>query len=998
VRSPRLVGRADQLTWIGNVMRSVQEQHTNVLLIAGEAGIGKSRLAREAQIVAQAFGAWALQTFCFESDQSVPYAPLLDLVEAWVRSAPNSVPFLGSAASILVKWIPSLERILPSTAPAVPLEPEQERHRLFRTLTDVFIRVAEIQPLLILVEDLHWSDEASLAYWLYLVRHLPPRPLLLILTYRSDQAPPRLQHFLAELQRSPLVTEIVLNRLTRAEVVEMLQAILMEPREISYSVVEPIYRLSEGNPLLVEEMLKVLLAAGELFQAEGQWWLRPTRRVHIPRTVQDAVQWRVASLDVTAHHALSLAAVVGQRFDFTLLQELTGLDEQKMLEVVQALLAAQLVVEESAETLAFRHALTREAIYSQMLARERKGLHRAVAEAIERLAQSSHTAPPDTRWGELAFHFYQAGVWDKAWLYARGAGEKAQRLYALHEAVEHFTRALEAAQNLSSVESNEIAELYRARGQAYETRGDWEAARADYERALEVARTAPSLRAEWQALLDLGFLFAALDYKQAGDYLQRALSLARALDDPAPLAHSLNRVGNWHMNLDDPETALRLHLQALEIFTRLDDRAGTAETLDLLGTTQCARGDLLHGADYYAQAITLFRELDDRRGLVSALASLSERGGMWANEILVAAAPTLAAANAEAERALALAREMGWRSGEAYALVQVAMSEGAQGEYARALGLAQQALALAQEIEHSQWTGYAHAALGTLYHDLLAWNVARDHLEQAIKYAEQIGSLYLRRVVVSYLVRTCIEQNEPRRAESLLAAAVADAAPNTMLRRAHWRARAELALAQDDPPQALRLTDELIAAVPNLSEHPARVIPRLWLLRGECLLALRHLEEAAAVLAAARDQADARGALPVLWRIQVALANVYKLQRRREPAEAALDAAGRLIAQLAAKIPDENLHQAFLQRAYATMPTLRRPSALRAAKKEFGGLSARERQVAALIAQGKSNAEIARHLVVSERTVQSHVANILSKLGFSNRAQIAAWTAEKRLR
>jgi DNA-binding CsgD family transcriptional regulator len=1033
MRSPRLIGRQAQLTLISDLLQEIEARHPHLLLVAGEAGIGKSRLVQEAKALAQARGFMRLQANCFEPDQGVPYAPLMDMLEAWTRSAQDPASFLGAAASILVRWNPALETWLSNIVPAAPLEPQQERRRLFHSLTDLLIRLAAAQPLMLSVEDLQWSDEASLAFWLYLAHHLASSPLFLLMTYRSDQVPPRLEHFLAELDRLLLAAEIRLDRLTRAQVEEMIQAILAEEHGISRALVEPIFRLSEGNPLLVEEMLKGPLAAGELFQVDGQWRVKPFTDVHIPRSVQDAVHLRAAALGEPERHVLKLAAVAGQRFDFALLLELTGTAERELLDIVQTLIAAQLVVEENAERFAFRHAMTREAVYSQMLARERQVLHRAIAEAMERSEQSVRSDSPDARVGglvvhqteaagsisvqrqlssaqsggpsphlhhvgALAYHFYEAGVWDKALQYAQRAGEKAMSLYASREAVEHFTRALESAKNLPLAESAEIPELYRRRGQAHEILGDFQSARSDYERALAAARSIQDRRSEWQALLELGFLFASRDYGQAGEYLERALGAARSLRDPAALGHTLNRVGNWKMNLDDLDSALRDHHEALEIFARLNDRGGLAETLDLLGTTHCARGDLIQGAACYAQAIALFQELDDRPGLVSALASRSERGGMWANDTLVAAAPTLAEAAADAERALALASEIAWRSGEAYALVQVAMSEGARGNYGRALDLAHRGLAAAQEIEHLQWTGYAHAALGALYHDMFDWPAARVHLEQALRYAKEIGSPHLRRVVVAYLARTYVELDDPQRVESLLAATgCAEAAPQTMRGRACWLARCALALAQGRPAAALGLADELIAAAPNLTDVSTHVIPRLWLVRGECLCALRRLDEAAAVLESAREASQARGALPLLWRIRIALGRVYKLQRRRDAAEAVLHEARTLVEQLAAGIPGQDVRANFLQRASATIPRLAPASSLRAAKKEFGGLSARERQVAALIAQGHSNAEIARQLVVGKRTVESHIAHILSKLGFSSRAQVAAWAAEKRL-
>ena len=164
---------------------------------------------------------------------------------------------------------------------------------------------------------------------------------------------------------------------------------------------------------------------------------------------------------------------------------------------------------------------------------------------------------------------------------------------------------------------------------AYETVGDFENALADLSTALELARdsTPGDRAAEWQALLDLGFLWASRDYTHTRDYFQQALALARQMGDPEILAHSLNRLGNWHANLEQPLEARLCHEEALAIFEALNHPSGRAETLDLLGMTMLLGGDSIQSAAYFERAIALLRDLDDRLGLISALTSLPMPGG-----------------------------------------------------------------------------------------------------------------------------------------------------------------------------------------------------------------------------------------------------------------------------------------------------------------------------------------------------------------------------------
>src|SRR5205085_3843861 len=295
---------------------------------------------------------------------------------------------------------------------------------------------------------------------------------------------------------------------------------------------------------------------------------------------------------------------------------------------------------------------------------------------------------------------------------------------------------------------------------------------------------------------------------QAGDYYRQALALARTMDDPATLAHSLNRLGNWYLNAEQPQEALRCHQEALATFQALSDRRGKAATLDLLGMASLLSGDLVQSAVYYEQAIALLRELDERERLPNSLATLMLCGGNYQTETLVPAAGGFAESLKLGELALKIAGEIGQRSDEAYTLIHMAMCLGPRGEYARALEVAQRGLVIAEEIEHRQWMTAGHRALGALYLDLLALSEARQHLEQALSLAQEIGSWNWNRIISGFLARVYLLQHDLAKAEAILTAALEpDAVMQTIGQRLVWSARADLALARGDPGQALDITE-----------------------------------------------------------------------------------------------------------------------------------------------------------------------------------------------
>ena len=991
---PVLIGRTPDLAALHMLIDSTKSGWGQVALLSGEAGIGKSRLAKEAKAYATAQDFRVVQGNCFPTDLSCPYASLLDLLRTLLAHADATTihamlkPFARDLYPLLPDVVPPMTDLI-TTQPLTALEPEQEKRRIFTALAHCFTSLATTQPLMLIVEDLHWCDDTSLEFLHYLARHSTDHSLMLLMTYRNDEIRPALGSWLAQLDRERLAQEYLLTSLSRNDVDAMLKAIFDLQRRVPSETLDALYGLTEGNPFFIEEILKSLITIGGIFYIDETWEHKPLSELHIPRSIQDAVQQRTDQLSKDARHVLILAAVAGRRFDFALLQQLTHHDEQHLLLLMKELIAAQLVVEESAEQFAFRHALTRQAIYTQLLVRERRAIHHKIAETIESLYAT--TLEPYLE--DLAYHYYKAEVWAKALEYGQLAGIKAQALYSPRAAIEQYTQALHAAQHITILPSTD---LYRRRGQAYETLGDFEQAQRDYKQALDIARSAHDGVAEWQSVIDLGFLWAGRDYEQAGTFFHQAIELARTLDDPKLEAHSLNRMGNWHLNIEQPLEALSYHREALTIFQKLHDQKGIAETLDLLGMTSYLGGDLVQGTAYYKQAVTLFRELDDRHGLTSSLATLTLSGATYQTDTMVSAATNLAEVIQDTEQALKIAREIDQRPAEAYALFQLALCLGSQGEYGRALATVQQSLDIAEEIEHRQWQTAAQTVLGGIYSGLLAYTQARKHFEQALDLAREIGSLFWTRIATGYLASAIILQGDLTRAELVLNAALDPQTPaQTMAQRLMWCAQVELALAQGNPARALDITDLLIASDPNTPEE--RNILRVSKLRGEALMALQRPMEAESALTATQAIATAQGARPMQWRICVSLGNLYQALGRNNEAEQVFVTARMLIEELAGYVSEEGLRENYLRQATAMLPLTRPLSPARTRKQAFGGLSMREREVAALIAQGKSNREIADMLVLSERTIESHVSSILFKLDFTSRTQIATWAVEKGL-
>ncbi|MEO8285652.1 MAG: AAA family ATPase [Chloroflexota bacterium] len=980
----------------------IGESRGQTVLVTGEAGIGKSRFISEVKKQAGKRNLLILEGGCFEPDQTVSFAPIHDLLRDVLKAYPADrvLGLLGSSARQWARTLPELERDLPDGSYVQPAS-EQENRRLLRDIAQFFVRLSSIQPLLIVLEDLHWSDDNTLEFLHYLAREITTEPILLLLTYRSDEASACLTHLLAELDRERLAVELSLPRLSIAQVDQMVRAVFGLKRPVRSELLEAIYSLTGGNPFSIEEVLKLLAPTGDIFLVESALDRNTLSPVAVPRSVLDDVSRRLRQVSVQAIATLSLAAVVGNSFDFGLLQELTTLDESVLLKQIKELIDAQLIVEMSADRFAFRNTLTRQAIYSQLLARERRVLHKRIGEAMEGM----HSIDLGASLDDLAYHFFEASSWERALAYSERAGEVALARYNPRVAVEHFTRALEASRQLGLPPN---PRLYRLRGLIYDTLGQFGKAYADQETALQAASVSGDRHAEWCALLELGKLWAGRDYERSGQYYRQAISLAHQIGKPAASASSLNRMGTWHLGMEQMADALKCHQDALALYEEVNDQHGIGETLSLTGAALYAMGNIRESADYYDRSVVLLRKLDDRQALVSSLPVLSTlRGPSYLHSTVAqggsanlssSSRPIKSRSTYDVEDALKLARDIHWRLGEANALCSLANSLGAQGEYANALALANANLLIVEELDHAEGLAAAHCLLGALFVDLFALNEAREELERALTLSTDIGCMTWMYFATGLLVETCIQQGDLARVEALLGVTdELEDLPQSLGQRLVWCARAELALAEGDPHTALGITDQLMSCAGKGNGTGSLTPPKLSLHRAEALAGLGRLDEAIAELKEAKQSASSSGMRSMLWRVQATLGKLLQQQGHQTEAADEFSEALSVIEELALHIPDDEQRKNFQTIAASAIPRTFGSSLRSVSRKENGGLTTRELEVAVLIAEGKSNYDIATELVVSKRTIETHLSSILSKLGFVSRKQIASWAVEKRL-
>jgi tetratricopeptide (TPR) repeat protein len=917
-RPAALIGRKAEWIQLVDTWQRASAGQPHLLVLSGDVGIGKTHLAEELLTGVGRQGIATAIARCYAVEGELAYMPVV----AWLR-AEALRPALAVLDAVwlteVARLLPDLLRERPDLPHPSPLQEDWQRQRLFEALARALL--IRGGPLLLLLDDLQWCDRETLALVHYLLRFDPKARLLIVGTLRAEELTKEhsLQSWLASLRREGQLTEINLERLTAAESTSL--AAQLSGRELDAEVTNRLYQDTEGNALFVVETVRLGLEAAEEREQQDPSSAEPkeqgaAQQRRLPPTIHAVITARLEQLSPRARELVSVAAIIGRAFSFEVLTAASGWNDEAVVEALDELGERRIIREQGSDNYDFSHDKLRKGAYTSLSRARRRLLHRRVADSMERFSGSSLPG----RLTDLAYHYYEAGSWEQALRYGQRAGEQEQAMYAPRAAVEQFTRALDAAQKGSIPPP---ALLYHLRGQAYQTLGDFERARPDYETSLQLARDADDHQGEWQALMDLSFLWAERDYIKMGAYCQQALALARGMDDPITLAHTLSRRGNWLVNIEQPLESLRYHQEALTIFQGLQDQHGIAETLDLLGMASYLGGDLVQGTDYYHQAIALFRELDDRHGLTSSLATLAIRGPTFQTDTMVAASTNVAELIQETHEALVIARTIDQRPAEAYALFQLALCLGSVGDYGRALTTAQQSLRIAEEIEHRQWQTAAHTVLGGIYSGILAYPQAREHFERALVVAREIGSLVWTRIVTGYLASALIAHGDLSQAQQVLRTELDPRTPtHTMAQRLMWCAQVELALAQGQPARALEMTDALITSDPHTS-HGGTIL-RFSKLRGETLLALQQPVEAEAALNAALTLARAQGVRPMQWRISLTLGKLYQSQGRHTEAKQLFVTARTIIEELATTIADEELRDTFLSQANRLLPRAHR--------------------------------------------------------------------------
>ncbi len=612
------VGREREMDELRAGFEDTLSGRGRLFMLVGEPGIGKTRTAEELVTYARLRKAQVLWGRCYEGEGAPAYWPWVQAIRAYVHDRDPHVLLseMGSGASDIAQVVSEVRQRLPGLPEPPHLEPEQARFRLFDGITTFLKNAAHAQPLVLVLDDLHWADKPSLLLLQFLARELRGARLLVLGTYRDVDL--RRQHplsqTLGELTREQLSQRILLRGLGEPDVqrfIEITAGVKPPP-----SMVDAVYKETEGNPFFVNEVVRLLVADGRLEHPEQvKSW-----SVSIPQSVREVVGRRLDHLSADTNRVLTSAAVIGREFGVDVLEQVSDLSGDRLLEVLEEAVAARVIAEvpRSAGRYAFSHALIRETLYEELSTTRRVRLHRQIGEKLEIL----YGANPEPHLAELAYHFFEAaqgGDVDRAIAYAVRAGDRAADLMAHEEAAHQYELAIQALELREGSDQGQCAMLLKL-SETWWRAGEYERAKDVALRAAQIARTLGA--AEQLACAALAFggplpLFAAVirdetliglleealgalpegdsvlrvsmlgrlaeeitvsdPYERRESLCRPAIEMARRIGAPAALAPALKSA---HWALWIPETAeerRRIADEILELARTSGDRATLAE-------------------------------------------------------------------------------------------------------------------------------------------------------------------------------------------------------------------------------------------------------------------------------------------------------------------------------------------------------------------------------------------------------------------------------------
>ena len=567
------VGRTEEYAALGRFLDQVAAGEGRVVILVGPLGVGKTRMATEISTLALDRGFLTLAGNCYDR-VDVPFIPVVEILDdALARSSTPDVfrRALGADAAEVARLVPQLRRVFPDIPPPSPTTPEQSRRVLFNAVATLLARTADAGPVLLLVEDLHWADEGTLALLSHIARSIRGLPVMLLGTlrdYQLDSAGP-LAQTLDECTRLHLLERVNLRGLSPSSVSDLIRT--LSGQEPPASLVDAIYSRTDGNPFFVEELFKHIKEQGRLFDASGKFRASfKAEDLEVPPSARLVIRRRLARLNDATVKILGTAAVIGRSFTFALFEASCGGDADLLLDSLEEAEAAGVIsssLEQREALFRFSHELIREVVLTELSVPRRQRLHLRIADAIERIYAGSL----EDKVSDLAYHLLHSGSFAEAPRTVEclaTAAKQAVTQSAYESALSHLSNALERIREFgpgAARDERELA-LYLEYLKVVRLTTRWTTSEsgAIYARARELCERSGQSSKMYEVLRgSANFHLGRGELDLAQDYGERILEISHSTSQPELVSSANYTLGHVFCLKGDLVSA-HTHLEAIQ--------------------------------------------------------------------------------------------------------------------------------------------------------------------------------------------------------------------------------------------------------------------------------------------------------------------------------------------------------------------------------------------------------------------------------------------------
>jgi predicted ATPase/class 3 adenylate cyclase len=759
-RSTPLVGRAAELETIRHIIAQAAEGQGQLLVINGEAGVGKSRLLAEVIALARERGMTGVRGDCLSYGAQSPYLPWIELLNAyfgldgdgggqveervrWIeRRMVAADPALGD-------WVPLIAQLLGLPAPdnelTASLNPQLRKQRTFDIVLTLLRDEAQRVPLyLVVFEDVHWIDAISLEMLDYVARNIGSHPILLVALHR-----PTIE--LTDWERYDYHHYLELTDLPSEDALELVK-LRLGMAEVPPSLHDRVVRGGERvNPFFVEELVNALIDRGVLQARDGGYAVvGDMSRLRLPDSVQALVMSRVDRLDESSKLTVKVASVIGRTFKYRPLRaiypvEITPDRLRQNLERLSRLDLTPLDRPAPEWEYIFKHITTQEVAYESLLYAHRRQLHRRMGEYLER----TYIDSPEEAYELMAHHYSHSGEAEKSWTYLVKAGHKAKEKYANEAAIAHYTDALAVG-----ADRPDAHEVHEALGDVYRLVGQYEQALASYRRALERVDLEAAQAADVQRKIASTWELQG-QYGEAMRHLEQARETLIGHQTTPEMARIYNDMGWVAMRQGKYGPALAFCQQGIDIVRDLSDEEATQRILARLehtqGTVNWRKGDYPQAAAHFERCIEMQQQIGNRQKVSSTLNNLAVV--YWSQSDYDQAAEYL-------RRSLDISREIGDTYGTAMCYNNLGVISYTLGDTDQAIEAYRRSLEIRQEIGDSLGIADVYTNLGEVYHALEEHRTALAHLQRAADLFRELGNDSALFDVTKLLAQVELAQND----------------------------------------------------------------------------------------------------------------------------------------------------------------------------------------------------------------------------------------------